>query len=151
MTDFAFKRFFGTEPYKKNLIHFLNAFISQYIRKVRDISYKKTEQLGLRSSEKRLVFDVFCSSQRDDNIIVEMQKASQDFIKDRVLTYSSRIISNSLVNGDRKYKYPTVISIIPADFEIPELKGSDRYSLHISLKDDESKIFQIKCRSFWLI
>ncbi|MBQ7551037.1 MAG: hypothetical protein IJT04_05890 [Bacteroidales bacterium] len=27
LTDFGFKRFFGTEPYKKNLIHFLNAFL----------------------------------------------------------------------------------------------------------------------------
>ena len=150
MTDFAFKRFFGTEPYKKNLIHFLNAFISQYIGKVRDISYKQTEQLGLRNSEKRLVFDVFCNSQRDDNIIVEMQKTSQNFINDRALAYSSRIISNSLVKGDRRYKYPTVISIILADFEIPELKGSDSFYMHISLKDDENKIFSKKM-SFLLV
>ena len=150
MTDFAFKRFFGTEPYKKNLIHFLNAFISQYIGKVRDISYKQTEQFGLRSSEKCLVFEVFCNSQRDDNIIVEMQKASQNFINDRALAYSSRIISNSLVKGDRKYNYPTVISIILADFEIPELKGNDSYFLHISLKDDDNKIFSKKM-SFLLV
>ena len=150
MTDFAFKRFFGTEPYKKNLIHFLNAFISQYIGKVKDISYKQTEQLGLLSSEKRLVFEVFCNSQWDDNIIVEMQKASQNFINDRALAYSSRIISNSLVKGDRKYNYPTVISIILADFEIPELKGSDSYFLHISLKDDDNKIFSKKM-SFLLV
>ena len=29
LTDFGFKRFFGTEAYKKNLILFLNAFLRE--------------------------------------------------------------------------------------------------------------------------
>lgn len=39
LTDFGFKRFFGTEPYKNNLIHFLNAVLPPYIGQVRDITY----------------------------------------------------------------------------------------------------------------
>lgn len=46
LTDFGFKRFFGTEQYKKNLIHFLNAFLSDHIGPVTDIAYRQTEQLG---------------------------------------------------------------------------------------------------------
>ena len=46
LTDFGFKRFFGTEPYKNNLLHFLNTFIGPYIGTITDITYRPTEQLG---------------------------------------------------------------------------------------------------------
>ena len=152
LTDFGFKRFFGTEPYKKNLIHFLNAFLPPYIGTVTDVTYRPTEQLGMTDKNKRIVFDVFCSSQNEnkENIVVEMQKASQEFLKNRVIAYSSRIISNSLVKGDRKYNYPTVISIILANFEITELKGVPDFVQHVMLKDDKNRIFSEKM-SFLLI
>jgi len=61
MTDFAFKRFFGTEPYKNNLIHFLNAVLPPHIGPVQDLTYLPTEQLGTSDTNKRLVFDVLCA------------------------------------------------------------------------------------------
>lgn len=73
-----------------------------------------------------------------------MQKASQEFLKDRLIAYSARTISNSLVKGDRRYNFPPVISIILVDFEIPELKGKDDFMMHVTLKDDENKIFSEK-------
>ncbi|MBQ7488981.1 MAG: Rpn family recombination-promoting nuclease/putative transposase, partial [Bacteroidales bacterium] len=150
LTDFGFKRFFGTEQYKKNLIHFLNAFLGQYIGPVKDIRYLPTEQLGLRESEKRLVFDVFCERNEDEKIIVEMQKADQEFLKSRIVAYSSRIISSALESGDLEYRYPKVISIVLADFKILELKNSDKFIQHVMLKDDDNNIFLDKM-SFLLI
>ena len=144
LTDFGFKRMFGTEPYKKNLIGFLNAFIKPYFGPVTDIDYRPTEQLGLLPNEKRLVFDVYCETQKEDKVLVEMQKASQEFLKNRLIAYSARTISNSLVKGDRKYNFPPVISIILVDFEIPELKGKEDFMMHVTLKDDENKIFSEK-------
>ena len=150
LTDFGFKRMFGTEPYKKNLIGFLNAFIKPYFGPVTDIEYRPTEQLGLLPNEKRLIFDVYCETQKEDKVLVEMQKASQEFLKDRLIAYSARTISNSLVKGDRKYNFPPVISIVLVDFEIPELKGTDDFMMHVTLKDDKNKIFSEKV-SFILI
>ncbi|MBQ7489019.1 MAG: Rpn family recombination-promoting nuclease/putative transposase [Bacteroidales bacterium] len=150
LTDFGFKRFFGTEQYKKNLIHFLNTFLGQYIGPVKDIRYLPTEQLGLRESEKRLVFDVFCERNEDEKIIVEMQKADQEFLKNRIVAYSSRIISSALESGDLEYRYPKVISIVLADFKILELKNSDKFIQHVMLKDDGNNIFLDKM-SFLLI
>ena len=144
LTDFGFKRMFGTEQYKKNLIGFLNAFIKPYFGPVTDIAYRPTEQLGLLPTEKRLVFDVYCETQKDDKVLVEMQKASQEFLKDRLIAYSARTISNSLVKGDRRYKFPPIISIILVDFEFPELKGKEDFMMHVTLKDDENKIFSEK-------
>lgn len=150
MTDFGFKRFFGTEPYKNNLIHFLNAFLEPYIGQVKDITYLPTEQIGLHETEKRLVFDVFCESNENEKIIVEMQKADQEFLKNRIVAYSSRIISSALESGDKEYRYPTVISIILANFKISELKDSDDFIQHVMLKDDKNNIFFDKL-SFLLI
>ena len=144
LTDFGFKRFFGSETYKKNLILFLNAFLKEYVGTIRDISYRPTEQLGLLAKEKRLIYDVFCSTKKDDRIIVEMQQASQEFIRDRIIAYSARTISNSLKKGDRKYKFPKVISIILVDFELPDLKGSNRFVQQVTLKDDKNKNFSEK-------
>ena len=144
LTDFGFKRIFGTEAYKKNLIRFLNAFLKEYIGTIRDIDYRPTEQLGLLEKEKRLIYDVFCSTKKDDKIIVEMQKASQEFIRDRVIAYSARSISNSLKKGDRKYNFPKVISIILVDFELPDLKGSDKFIQRVTLRDDENQKFSEK-------
>ena len=150
LTDFGFKRFFGTEPYKKNLISFLNAIVPPYIGHIKDVTFLPTEQLGNSDTNKRLVFDVLCASQNNDHIIVEMQKASQEFFKDRIIAYSSRHISEALEVGDRKYGFPTVLTIVLVDFEIPELKDSDKFIQHIMLKDDENKKFSDKM-SFLLI
>ena len=150
MTDFGFKRFFGTERYKKNLIHFLNAVLPPYIGSARDLTYLPTEQLGTNDANKRLVFDVLCANPKNDHIIVEMQKASQEFFKDRIIAYTSRHISEALEVGDRRYSFPTVLTIVLVDFEIPELKESEKFILHVMLKDDENKIFSEKM-SFLLI
>jgi predicted transposase/invertase (TIGR01784 family) len=150
LTDFGFKRFFGTERYKSNLIHFLNAFLPPYIGMVDDITYLPTEQLGQNDQNKRLVFDVLCANPKNDHIIIEMQKASQEFLKNRIIAYSSRHISNSLEIGDRKYSFPTILTIVLVDFEVPELRASDRFLQHVMLKDDNNDIFSDKM-SFLLI
>ena len=120
LTDFGFKRIFGTEEHKKNLIRFLNAFLKEHTGTITDITYLPTEQLGVVEDEKRLVFDVFCSTQKDDHIIVEMQRATQEFFRKRIIAYSARTISNLLRKGDREYDYPKVISILLADFHLPD-------------------------------
>ena len=150
LTDFGFKWIFGSERHKNNLIHFLNAFLPPYMGKVDDITFLPTEQLGLNDQNKRLVFDVLCASSKKDNFIIEMQKVSQKFLYDRIIAYSSRLISNSLEVGDRKYNFPTILTIVLVDFEVPELQASDKFLQHITFKDDNNEIFSDKI-SFLLI
>ena len=150
LTDFGFKRFFGTEQYKNNLLHFLNTFLGPYIGTITDITYRPTEQLGFLPTEKRVVLDVLCTTQNDDQVIVEMQKTSQEFLKNRIVAYSSRLISNSLKVGDRKYNFPPVISVLLADFSIPELVNREEFVQRVTLKDEQNNIFSDKM-SFVLI
>ena len=92
-TDFGFKKLFGTELNKDLLISFLNALFekSNQILKdeIEDLTYLNAEKLGRSASERRAIFDVYCTTKSGAKFIVEMQNVFQQFFKDRSLYYSS--------------------------------------------------------------
>lgn len=92
-TDFGFKKLFGTELNKDLLISFLNALFekSREIPKdeIEDITYLNAEKLGRPASERRAIFDVYCTTKSGAKFIVEMQNVFQQFFKDRSVYYSS--------------------------------------------------------------
>ena len=60
LTDFGFKRLFGSEPDKDIMIEFLNAlFEGEKI--IADISYSSTEYIGESANEKKVLFDLTCT------------------------------------------------------------------------------------------
>ena len=63
LTDFGFKRIFGTAPNKDLLINFLNSLFDG--RKViRDLKYSNSEHVGdVLYAERKAVFDVYCESE----------------------------------------------------------------------------------------
>ncbi len=92
-TDFGFKKLFGSEFNKDLLISFLNAMFekSSAIPKdeILDITYLNAEKLGRKSSERKAIFDVYCTTKSGAKFIVEMQNVFQQFFKDRSVYYSS--------------------------------------------------------------
>ena len=92
-TDFGFKKLFGTEFNKDLLISFLNAMFekSSAIPKdeILDITYLNAEKLGRKASERKAIFDVYCTTKSGAKFIVEMQNVFQQFFKDRSVYYSS--------------------------------------------------------------
>ncbi len=84
-TDFGFKRLFGTEMNKELLISFLNSLLHNQ-EEITDIRYRNTEQLGSGIMDRKAVFDVYCQNTAGEYFIVEMQKAEQDYFKDRSVT-----------------------------------------------------------------
>jgi len=83
-TDFGFKRLFGEEANKDLLIDFLNTFLPEKHR-VKTLNFRNTEQLGPIALDRKAVFDIFCEAESGEKFIVEMQKAKQQFFKDRAL------------------------------------------------------------------
>ena len=92
-TDFGFEKLFGSEFNKDLLISFLNAMFekSSAIPKdeILDITYLNAEKLGRKSSERKAIFDVYCTTRSGAKFIVEMQNVFQQFFKDRSVYYSS--------------------------------------------------------------
>lgn len=74
--DWAFKRIFGSEETKECLITFLNGLFEDELV-IKDVTFAKTEKLGLRPDDRGVVFDVYCITNEGKHVIVEMQKKEQ--------------------------------------------------------------------------
>lgn len=80
LTDFGFKRVFGTVPNKDLLIDFLNSlFDGEQV--VKDVTFLNSEHVGDVRSERKAIFDVYCENEQGEKFIVEMQNAYQTFLK----------------------------------------------------------------------
>jgi predicted transposase/invertase (TIGR01784 family) len=86
LTDFGFKRLFYN---KELLMSFLNDVVGTDIK---DIVYRPTEGLGWFYEERTIIFDLLCTTQDDDFIVVEMQLGHQTYFRDRALFYGAHII-----------------------------------------------------------
>jgi predicted transposase/invertase (TIGR01784 family) len=115
-TDFGFKKLFGTEPNKDLLIDFLNEVILPEPRKITDLSYKKNDQLGSTEFDRKAIFDLYCTGSNNERFIVEMQKAKQNYFKDRTIFYSTFPIQEQAQKGDWDYKLSEVFTVGILDF-----------------------------------
>ena len=83
-TDFGYKKIFGEEANKAILLDFFNALLPA-AGNIKDLSFKNTEQQGVRINDRKAIFDIYCENERGEKFIVEMQKIKQDFFKERTL------------------------------------------------------------------
>ena len=118
-TDFAFKKFFGTEANKDLLISFLNALLSG-AEDIVDIRYLPTEHLSSAVEDRRAIFDIYCENKDGDKFIIEMQKTSQDFFKDRALYYASFPIREFAPRGEWDYELKRVYCIGILNFKFDD-------------------------------
>ena len=124
LTDFGFKRIFGTAPNKDLLINFLNSLFDG--RKViKSLQYSNSEHVGDIYTERKAIFDVYCESMDGEKFIVEMQNASQKFFKDRSVYYSTFPIADQAQRGNWNYELHDVYTIGILNFTFPEDKHSD--------------------------
>ena len=75
LTDFGFKRIFGTKPNKDLLINFLNSLFEGF-QVIKDVKYLNSEHVGDVFAERKAIFDVYCENEKGEKFIVEMQSAS---------------------------------------------------------------------------
>jgi len=101
LTDFGFKRIFGSDPNKDLLIAFLNAVFNGR-KTIVDLVYNKNEHPGEVATEGAVIFDILCTDQNGDRFIIEVQRAQQRYFKERAVFYMSRLISEQAPKGDRK-------------------------------------------------
>ena len=74
LTDFGFKRIFGTKPNKDLLINFLNSLFDGF-QVIKDVKYLNSEHVGDVFVERKPIFDVYCENEHGEKFIVEMQNA----------------------------------------------------------------------------
>ena len=124
LTDFGFKRIFGTPFNSDLLVDFLNAVLAgEHI--VKDVKYNNSEKFGTNEAERKAVFDVYCTTEDGSRIIVEMQNVYQSFYKDRSIYYSTFPITEQAKRGNWNYELRDVYTIGILNFTFPEDKKSD--------------------------
>lgn len=90
--DWGFKRLFGSEEHKDNLIGFLNLLLEPK-SKIESISYVNTEFIPDQQDQKRCYFDLICVNSDGVRFLVEMQNCSKSNFHDRILYYTCSLIS----------------------------------------------------------
>jgi predicted transposase/invertase (TIGR01784 family) len=135
-TDFGFKWLFGTEENKDLTISFLNDLLD-IEDKIVDVEFRNLEKLGLNIIDRRAVFDIYCTDERGNNFIVELQRSKQKYFKDRSLYYTSFPIQEQSKRGDWDYLLKRIFFIGILEFEID--KDDDKYLSKVQLCDVDKK------------
>ena len=134
-TDFGFKKLFGSELNKDLLISFLNALFHGK-PEITDLTYMNTEHFGEGIVDRKAVFDVYCQLTDGSRIIVEMQKAEQQYFKDRSIYYSTYPIREQGHKGEWNYHLKNVYTVGILNFTFPDGEYPDDSMIHeIKLKD----------------
>lgn len=146
LTDFGFKRIFGTVPNKDLLIDFLNSmFEGEQV--VKDVTYLNSEHVGDVHTERKAIFDVYCENENGEKFIVEMQNASQQYFKDRSLYYSTFPIREQAQKGglwNYELKHVYVVALLNYDMTEPSF-AKDTINHDIGLLDKQThKVFNDK-------
>ena len=148
-TDFAFKKLFGTEVNKELLISFLNAMFDGK-EVIRDLRYLNAEHLGHIVEDRKAVFDVYCETDTGDKILVEMQKASQDYFVDRSIYYSTFAIQEQAPKGYWDFQLKRVYAIAILDFCFDD-DNPDYFHHEVKLIDTKTrKVFYDKLTYVYL-
>ena len=137
-TDYGFKLLFGTEPNKDITLGLVNALL-QGKEVIKSLTLLPTEQLGDTKDDRRSVFDVYCENAEGEKIIIEMQKADQQWFKDRSVYYSSFPIRQQGEKGQWRFGLKAVYTIGILDFVFDEDKDDKEYYHHVVKLMDVNK------------
>ncbi len=149
LTDFGFKKLFGTEPNKILLIDFLNQILPKK-HKIKDLSYSKNEQMGLNELDRKAVFDLYCIGESGERFIVEIQKAKQNFFKDRSIYYSSFPIQEQAKKGEWNYRLEPIYTVGVLDFIFDDHKSEDELLHIVELKNQNCEVFYDKLKFIYI-
>ena len=146
LTDFGFKRIFGTAINKDLLICFLNSLFNGR-QVVKDVKYLNPEHVGDVYTDRRAIFDVYCEGENGEKFIVEMQNAYQTYFKDRALFYSTFPIREQAPKGSEwDFKLNHIYTIALLNFNMnEEAFNKEEIRHHVQLCDTAThKIFYDK-------
>lgn len=145
-TDFGFKKIFGEEASKPLLLDFLNALLPES-GKIVDLTLKNSEQLGETEEKRRAVYDIYCENEKGEKFIVELQKAKQNYFRERTIYYATFPIREQGEKGDWDFNLKAVYCIGILDFTFDNAKSDmdkDEYEHTIKLKNQNGKTFYEK-------
>lgn len=148
-TDFGFKKIFGEEANKDLLLDFIQTLLPDK-QNITTITYLKTEKLGRTSTERKAVFDLYCENDKGEKFIVELQRAEQEYFKERSIYYSTFAIQEQAKKGIWDYNWQGVYTIAIMDFSFTQTMHPN-VKTEVVLYDLENQtVFSDKLRFIYL-
>lgn len=156
-TDFGFKKLFGEEASKPLLMDFLNALLPLE-HPITELSFRNAEQLGEGVDERKAIYDIYCQDSQGSYFIVEMQKAKQNYFKDRTIFYTTFPIRDQAEKGPWSFELKAVYCIGILDFVFEEDKNNPdwlhevpaRTAKQVKLKNRYNKVFYDKYALYFI-
>jgi predicted transposase/invertase (TIGR01784 family) len=145
-TDFGFKKIFGEEASKPLLLDFLNALLPES-GKIVDLTFKNSELHVDTNKNWNLGYDIYCKNEKGEKIIVELQKAEQNFFGKRNTYYASFPIIEQGEKGNWDITLKAVYCIGILDFTFDNAKSDmdkGEFEHTIKLKNQNGKTFYEK-------
>lgn len=150
--DWSFKHLFGRDSVKDILIGFLNAlFAGKHV--IVDVTFNNNEHQPENQRGRAIIYDIFCTTDKGERIIVEMQNRQQNYFKDRALYYMSRAVTEQGKSGGWDYKLNAVYGIFFLNFKLEDVigKNPDSSLTKVALIDTESgAIFNPKFQQYYI-
>ena len=146
LTDFGFKRIFGTAPNKDLLIDFLNSLFNGE-QVVKNVTFLNSEHGGDVYAERKAIFDVYCENEHGEKFIVEMQNAYQRYFKDRSLYYATFPIREQAPKGENwNFKLQHVYVVALLNYDMSDTAFSEKTINHdVGLLDKQThRVFNDK-------
>ena len=138
LSDWGWKTLFGSERYKEHLISFINAVYPDLM--VADITYENVEDMGDTPLSRNARFDLICRTEKNETVMVEVQKAAQKYFFERGLWTTSFKIRDQAPKGNWDYHLKGVYSIGILTFPPQVIEGyhwdDDSFIHTFSLRDD---------------
>jgi predicted transposase/invertase (TIGR01784 family) len=148
-TDFGFKRLFGNEENKDILIDFINTLLVDK-QTIIGLKYLNSEVLGKTITDRKAIYDLYCENDKGEKFIVEIQRAEQEFFKERSIFYASRAIDEQSIKGEWDYNWQAVYTIAMMDFTFSGM-GYNKVKSDVILFDQENQVkFTDKLRFIYL-
>lgn len=139
-TDYGFKKLFGEILNKDLLLDFLNELLKEEQGQITDLTYLKSENLGDTDLDRKAIFDIYCENEKGEKFIVELQKAKQNFFKDRTVFYSTFPIREQAKRAEWNFELKAVYTIAILDFVFEEDKSEkQKFRYDVKLTDIETK------------
>lgn len=150
-TDWGFKTIFGQEINKDLLISFLNDLLDGE-HHIADITFKDKEQLPELKDMRGIVYDIYCTTDVGEHIIVEMQNRYQEHFIDRSLFYASRAIVKQGIKGSGwDYKLTPVYTVCFMNFNVADVTLQN-FRTDVMLVDTGSgRVFSDNLRFIYLM
>ncbi len=147
--DFGFKYCMSDPIIMKS---FLNAILDGDEAPILDVQFENVELPRMIKGERGVIFDMLCTTDKGDTILVEMQNSYQKFFKTRANFYTYHILRRKIERGDGWKEMKNDISKIIGIFIMGDgLAGLDKVITKTAECDLEGgKVFWDRHRKYFI-